>query len=272
MRIQSVRSVLSAKAVLLGCVLAGVAAHAGAATVTSFSKGVTTCAAGDCTWSLSVDGAPLMSGMYQSAADGSLSLMPGDMTRVDLPDGGFIAIDGVSGNIDPILGFNISAGTAATGRSFSFAFSLPIALSGFIQADSSVSYSLTALTAAGAQVQPLFGKTVVAQEVDSTPGGLVPLNKGVDVGNRFFFLGGPQTQNSPVYTASSTFVGDAAYDLMSVTVAFALSPNSNVGMSGFVQQVDPPAPVPEPSAAVLLLAGALLLARVAGRTASPDAD
>jgi hypothetical protein len=65
----------------------------------------------------------------------------------------------------------------------------------------------------------------------------------------FAFLGGPLTQNSPVYTASNNFVGSLAYDLMSVTVAFSLSPKSNVGISGFVQQV------PEPATLAMLTGG-----------------
>ncbi len=124
------------------------------------------------------------------------------------------------------------------GSTFGFTFNLPIALQGPINADSSVSYSLTSLSAAGAQVAPVVGSNIVsAFEVDTSVGGLPSLNKGVDVGNTFFFTGGPQTQNSPVYTASNTFTGNLAYDLMTVKVDFSLSADSTVGMSGFVQQV-----------------------------------
>ncbi len=135
-------------------------------------------------------------------------------------------------------------------------------MSGPINANSSVSYSLTSLTNAGAQISALSsGKVVVADEVDTSVGGLAALNKGVNVGDTFFFLGGPQTQNSPVYTASNTFNGNIAYDLMSVTVAFSLSANSNVGLSGFVQQT----PVPVPAALWLFGSGLLGLIGVARR-------
>jgi len=163
-----------------------------------------------------------------------------------------VQLDNITGNADPILGFNASASTGTAGNTFAFNFSLPIALSGPINANSSVSYSLTSTTSAGAQIDPLNGKVVVAQEVDTTAGGLAPLNKGVNVGDRFSFIGGPLTQNSPVYTASSSFTGNLAYDLMSVTVAFSLSANSSTGLSGFVQQT--PVPVP---AAVWLLGSAI---------------
>jgi hypothetical protein len=72
-------------------------------------------------------------------------------------------LESINGNVDPILGFGIGASTGAVGNAFSITLTLPIALSGSITADSSISYTLTALTAAGAQLAPLFGKTLIAQ-------------------------------------------------------------------------------------------------------------
>jgi len=166
-------------------------------------------------------------------------------------------LESINGNVDPILGFGIGASTGAVGNAFSITLTLPIALSGPITADSSISYTLTALSAAGAQLTPLFGKTLIAQELDTSIGGLAPLNKGVDAGDTFFFVGGPATMNSPVYTANNVFVGDLQYDLMSLTVAFSLSPDTTAGLSGFVQQI----PVPEPSTGLLFGLGLVVLAR-----------
>ena len=169
----------------------------------------------------------------------------------------------MSGNIYPILGFGLGASTAGgTGSTFGFTFNLPIALQGPINADSSVSYSLSSLSAAGAQIAPVVGSNIVsAFEVDTSVGGLPSLNKGVDVGSTFFFTGGPLTQSSPTYTASNSFTGNLAYDLMTVKVDFSLSADSTVGLSGFVQQVV----VPIPAAVWLFGSGLLGLAGVARR-------
>jgi len=219
------------------------------------AKSTTDCSTGLCTWSIAVNSNEVLNGQYSAFSDGSI-FVPTQQTSFS-GDGAFAAVNSLSGNLDPILGFSLSASTGATGKTFSFAFSMPIELAGPIDANSSVSYSLTSLSAAGAQITPLFGKLVVAQEVDTSIGGLAPLNKGVDVGNTFSFLGGPLTNNSPVYTASNSFVGSLQYDLMSIVVSFALSPYSQVGISGFVQQVSA---VPEPGGLALMLVGVIALA------------
>ena len=141
------------------------------------------CSAGGCEWSLSVDNIEVSAGSFADTADGGLYLPGSAPQMINLGGGSFASINSISGDIDPILGFSFKAGTGALGETFSFAFSLPIALSGAINANSSVSYSLTSLSANGAQITPLFGHLIVASEVDSAVGGLAPLNKGVDVGN-----------------------------------------------------------------------------------------
>ncbi len=205
-----------------------------------------------CGISLSIDGTQVGQGTYQiDSTTGRLSLSS--------PVGGSlgasnVSVNSITGNADPILGFGIGASTGLVGNAFSITLTLPISLSGSIIANSSISYSLTALSGAGAQLTPLFGNTLIAQEVDTSIGGLLPLNKGVNAGNTFFFLGGPATNNSPVYTASNVFGGSLQYDLMSLTLAFSLSPSTTAGLSGFVQQV------PEPAAVLLLAFGVGVLA------------
>lgn len=239
-------------ALVLGLIVsATIAAPASAATIVGCGPD-----GASCSWSIEVDGSPVMSGTYNvDTTTGEVSL-PQSVSGVG-PNGESFSIDGLSGNTDPILGFAVGAGTGAVGSTFAFNLNLPISISGPIFADSSASYTLTSLTAAGAQIAPFLGPNVViATEVDTSIGGQLAFNKGVDIGTTFFFIGGPQTQNSPVYTATNNFVTTTDYDTMAVTVAFALSPNANVGISGFVQQVE----VPEPGMLALLVVGMTVVA------------
>ena len=205
---------------------------------------------GDCTWSIAAGGVQVASGDFEvDPADGDIDMQP---VKVGLGGGAWAQINGISGNSDPNLGFSLSANTGTNARTFSFTFSLPIALSGLVSASSSVAYSLTSQTATGAQISPLSAHVVTAQDVDTSVNGLPPLNKGVDVGDGFFFTG-LGTRNSGAYTAENILTGNPAYDLMSVTLGFSLTRMSNVGVSGFVQQtlVDQ-SPVPLPATAWLL--------------------
>ena len=196
---------------------------------------------------------------------GSAVVTPNDTLMWTMGNGSTVSVSSLSGNADPILGFGLGASTSGTsGSTFGFTFTLPIALSGPINANSSVSYTLSELSGADAQIAPVTGSNIVtAFEVDTTALGLPSLNKGVDVGSTFAFIGNgsAQTQNSPVYTASSTFTGDLQYDLMTVKVDFSLSPNTTVGLSGFVQQVA----VPVPAAVWLFGSGLLGLVGIARR-------
>jgi hypothetical protein len=212
-----------------------------------------------CAVTLSIDGTQVASGSFQIDPSTGALIWPGTLTGT-LGESVFSVLN-VSGNADPILGYATSASTGGSGSTFSVSFSLPIALSGLIDAQAQVSYSLTGTTAPGAQISPLFGHVAIAQEVDTSVGGLSPLNKGVDVGDTFFCTPGPCNSTSGTFSATNQFVGNLAYDLMSVTVAFSLSANSNVGLSGFVEQQ----PVPEPGTVSLLGLGLVTLTWVARR-------
>ncbi len=154
----------------------------------------------------------------------------------------FLSKDNISGDGAPNLSdgitWNLGATTGATASNYSFFFDLPIAISGPISTKSSVSYSLTSKTSAGAQIQG-FGGNKIVQSWD------------VDAGENHFHLGGPVTSSSPAYTATDSISGDLAYDTMSVQVAFDLSAESIVGITGFVEQT----PVPVPAAGWLMLTG-----------------
>jgi hypothetical protein len=218
-----------------------------------------------CSWEMELDGVKVLSGAF--AVDPvSGEIIPPTLGRVDVGDS-YIAINSLSGNSDPIIGFGLGAGTGASGSTFSFTFNLPIAIAGPIAATSQVSYSLTATSAAGAQVAPFLpsGRIVNAFEVDTSVGGLTSLNKGVDVGETFFFTTGPGTQSSTTYAMYNLLTGNLAYDRMSVTVAFSLSANSNVGISGFVEQV----PVPLPAGLWLLASSLAGLVGVGRRASGP---
>jgi len=228
----------------------------------AFADTVPGCSPGLCTWAMYGDGQYVLGGSF--AVDSSGNVILGAPMTATLTDGATMSVNTLTGNTDPVLTFGLGATSGSSGDTFSFDFHMPIAVAGQINAASKVSYSLTAGSSAGAQIQPLNGHVVVAQDVDTTPGGLNPLNKGVDVGDTFFYLTGPDTQNSPVYQASSMITGSLQYDIMNVTVGFALSPNSSVGISGFVSQT----PVPLPAAAWLLGSGVLGLVGVARRRRS----
>jgi hypothetical protein len=225
-----------------------------------------------CSWTINVGDAQgggltqVGEGTYSVDETGGISFQG---QTIDLGDGSSVVINSLSGNIDPVLGFSTSASTGAVGKTFAFAFSVPIALSSPIDAFSSIGYTLTAKTVAGAEIKPfLQTKVLDAADVDTSIGG-VDLDKDVDAGDTFSilpFVAPPsaKTAQSPTYTASNSFIGALAYDLMSVRLSFSLSPQSEVGISGFVEQV----PVPEPSTYGMLAAGLLVLGFVARRRLS----
>jgi len=217
----------------------------------------------DCSFEVSLNGQTLGTGNYLIGDNGDL-LLPADQ-NFTARDGSFINVTGISGNADPILGFSASAGTGNSGAAFVFSFSLPISLAGPVAANSQVSYSLTAKTDAGAEIKPLLKGNHIIEglDVDTSVGGLPSLNKHVGAGDKFTIAPGigifPRTENSAVFSAANSFITNAAYDQMTVVVAFALSPNSEVGLSGFVQQV------PEPSVYSGLAAGLLFVGFVVRR-------
>ena len=238
------------------------AALAGFTSASTASAGTITGCGADgslCAVTLSIDGNQVASGTFGINSETGAITFNGPITGTS--GGSTLSVTDVHGNADPILGYAAAASTGGSGSAFSISFSLPIALSGPIDAQQQISYSLTGTTVAGAQIAPLFGHVGIAQEVDTSVGGLPPLNKGVDAGDTFFCTPGPCNATSPTYTATNSFVGNLAYDTMAVTLAFSLSSNSNTGISGFVEQE----PVPEPETAALVGLGLLVFAAIVRR-------
>lgn len=250
-------------AIALSCILAGTA---NAATV---GGAIVPCSNGDCAYTIAVgpvggSQTTVTTGTFNvDPISGAISLNP-----VNWQSSGTSASLSLNGNSDPTLGFNFSAGTAGTAETFSLTLSMPISESGRIDASSSVGYTLTSLSNGGASIAPTAGHVVTAEEISTVAGGPAPFNKGVDVGEAFGFSGGPATHNpAQPFTANDMFSLAAGnlYNLMSVTVAFSLSANSQVGISGFVQQT----PVPLPPGLLLFLSGVTGLIWRFGRKPSP---
>jgi len=217
-----------------------------------------------CSWSITADGQAVGEGTYSVDPETGRISFTGQ--TFELPDGSSVGINSLTGNVDPVLGFSTSATTAAAGKTFALAFSVPIALSGPINAFSTITTGLTAKTTGGAEIKPFLQTRILdAADVDTSIGGLPDLDKDVDAGTTLTilpFVGPPDIKSATAIDgATSSFVGALAYDIMSVRLSFSLSPQSEAGISGAVQQI----PVPEPSTYGMLAAGLLLLGFVARR-------
>src|SRR5689334_706761 len=81
-----------------------------------------------CSFSIQADNQQVGSGRYTIGPGGVLQIA--SPVSFTLEDGSTVGVTGVNGNADPVLGFNASAATLATGHSFTFSFDLPIGLAG----------------------------------------------------------------------------------------------------------------------------------------------
>jgi len=108
----------------------------------------------------------------------------------------------------------------------------------------------------------LTPKILEAFDQDTTNGSPIQdIDKRVDAGDDFGFATGPKQDTASFTGGPSLLNVSPAFDNMTAAVTFTLSADSNVGMSGFVQQL----PVPEPSTYVLLAAGLAFVGFVARR-------
>jgi len=215
------------------------------------------CGSGDCTWEISVDGAPVMNGMYMADADGNIIL---NSPVSGGGEGYTFSLDSMSGNIDPVLGFGLGAtNTSGSLKTFAFAFSLPLGgLPAPINTAATLGTTLTAFTSAGGSVFPTLGGGRIMDSQDLVLSPFASVDKGVDIG-----LGLVIPSSSPPLTtvtnsenATGSIASGGPYDLMSVVVAFGLTDQTGVGFSGAVSQIA----VPEPAA--FWLVGPVLLGLV----------
>jgi hypothetical protein len=199
--------------------------------------------------------------MYTTDADGNLSF---GGTGTIIGDGYTFYLDGVSGNIDPVLGFGLGAtNTSGAIKNFAFAFSLPLGgLPAPLATYAEIGTTLTAFSSAGGSVFPTSGTGKIVDSQDIVVNPFASVDKGVDVGTGL--SNGSQGTILSFESASGSITSGGPYDLMSVIVAFGLTDQTGVGFSGLVQQT----PVPVPAAVWLFGSGLLGLMGVIRKKAA----
>jgi len=187
-----------------------------------------------------------------------------------------LGLDSATLSADPAIIF-AAAATNLTGAPvlFTFVFTTPIALSGTIDAASSIGYTLTDGSPAGLGGSPGVtlssglgtDPTHVLVANDVGVGG-VTVNKGVDVGPFLtdppggipgvctpFTPGAAATSTCGPFSAANTFSG-GPFVFMTATLSFFLSPEDSAGFSGSVVE-QPHSSVPEPPTLLLVVSGLL---------------
>ena len=215
----------------------------------------------DCGWSIRVDGEVQANGSLSIDSDGNVEL-EGD-SKVDGP--GYTAeISKFSGNVDPELVFGLGAtNSSSLAKTFSFSFSMPIALSDLpIETYASLGTTLTASSAGDGMVFPIsgVGKIMDSQDIRYSP--FANVDKGVDIGDVLTDPAGGLPTLDAVEAFGSIEAGEGPFDLMTVVVSFGLVDTEQeegrpgqvgVGFSGLVSQQAVPIP-----AAIWLLGSGLL--------------
>ncbi len=208
-----------------------------------------------CGWSVSVDGSVVMSGSYNIAGDGSLSLpSAANFVGADFS----VDISNIGGNVDPEIVFGVGAtNSSGAAKTFAFAFNVPLlGLTGPVDTEAALAVTLTApTTGSGLNLFPTSGTGFIVDSQDIRFSPFSSIDKGVDIGGALFDpAGGLATVTNELVASQINLSGP--YDVMTVIVAFGLDSNGGVGLSGRVTQT----PVPEPGVAMLLGLGLAMLA------------
>ncbi len=181
-----------------------------------------------CGWTVSVAGEQVMQGAYSIDDEGNISF--GGFQMSD-PDGDWaVSIGDIGGHVDPEIVFGVGA-TNTSGGALTFAFAFNVPLGGFQGTiDTFAELGQTLSSASGSGGTTLFptlggGLIVDSQDIRFSP--FDTMDKEVDVGDALFAADG-----------TTVLVLDSAsgYDVMAVTVAFGLSSDGGVGLSGRVRQ------------------------------------
>ncbi len=202
-----------------------------------------------CGWSISVDGSEVGSGGYDIDEFGNVSLA----NPVEVSGAGFsIQIDSIGGNVDPEIIFGVGATNTSGGtKTFAFSFSLPLAgLTGLIDTEAVLGQTLTAPSESGVTLFPTLGGGLIMDSQDIRFAPFASIDKGVDIGDVLAAGAGATVLDLDTAT-SQILLSGGGFDVMTVVVAFGLSDNGGVGLSGRVTQTI----VPEPGTALLLAAG-----------------
>lgn len=213
------------------------------------SAGPLECEPATCGWSISVNGAEVMSGSYLIDGNGDVSLAnPVSQTTADYS----VSIDNIGGNVDPEIVFGLGAtNTSGAAQTYAFAFSLPLGgFSGLVDTYAELGQTLTALTGDtdGLLLFPTSGTGFIVDSQDIRFSPFSSLDKGVDVGDSLLAPDGTTVLDLDTAT-SQILLSGGGYDLMSVVVAFGLDSDGGVGLSGRVRQT---LAIPEPAAVLLL--------------------
>lgn len=184
---------------------------------------------------------------------------------ITLPGGDIVHLSGYM-DTDPYISYNISVTDFGAPSFFSFTFGTPIVpVIGANLVRASLSGSLSALGGDGAMFTP--GGGPLAQTASLTDGFGSIIVSSVNVGpaystgvvpNGTYAYPTHQTGYGPLISGP---VSPTGWTSMSATLSFGLGGgNDGAALSGYFEII--PVPVPEPSSALLLLAGGLVLTAV----------